>query len=208
MTFIETQESRFEFRSFGKNFSLQAKKMKQLSGPVPKNVRARKSKEIYIVSITNDIANTKIRDDKIDTKRLIQTKDNLEQWDPVTKTEFPVLKEYLLDQFFPSLSAVSPILYNKFYSVSAFIKIIDDHKDLCAIHVSKERFGYMVNKTICEVANVTINNTRLVTISSESIDTGAVKKTLIDTGLESVENINYLQAIKRITGIINKPLAN
>ena len=208
MTLIETQESRFEFRSFGKNFSLQAKKMKQLSGPVPKNVRARKSKEIYIVSITNDIANTKIRDDKIDTKRLIQTKDNLEQWEPVTKTEFPVLKEYLLDQFFPSLSAVSPILYNKFYSVSAFIKIIDDHKDLCAIHVSKERFGYMVNKTICEVANVTINNTRLVTISSESIDTGAVKKTIIDTGLESVENINYLQAIKRITGIINKPLAN
>ena len=208
MTLIETQEPRFEFRSFGKDFSLQAKKMKQLSGPVPKNVRARKSKEIYIVSITNDIANTKIRDDKIDTKRLIQTKDNLEQWEPVTKTEFPVLKEYLLDQFFPSLSAVSPILYNKFYSVSAFIKIIDDHKDLCAIHVSKERFGYMVNKTICEVANVTINNTRLVTISSESIDTGAVKKTIIDTGLESVENINYLQAIKRITGIINKPLAN
>ena len=208
MTLIETQEPRFEFRSFGKDFSLQAKKMKQLSGPVPKNVRARKSKEIYIVSITNDIANTKIRDDKIDTKRQIQTKDSLEQWEPVTKTEFPVLKEYLLDQFFPSLSAVSPILYNNFYSVSAFIKIIDDHKDLCAIHVSKERFGYMVNKTICEVANVTINNTRLVTISSESIDTGAVKKTLIDTGLESVENINYLQAIKRITGIINKPLAN
>tara|TARA_Y100000758_G_scaffold298221_1_gene259137 strand:+ start:324 stop:950 length:627 start_codon:yes stop_codon:yes gene_type:complete len=208
MTLIETQEPRFEFRSFGKDFSLQAKKMKQLSGPVPKNVRARKSKEIYIISITNDIANTKIRDDKIDIKRLIQTKDSLEQWEPVTKTGFPVLKEYLLDQFFPSLSAISPILYNNFYSVSAFIKIIDDHKDLCAIHVSKERFGYMVNKTICEVANVTINNTRLVTISSESIDTGAVKKTLIDTGLESVENINYLQAIKRITGIINRPLAN
>jgi len=202
------EKPRFEFRSFGKDFSLQAKKMKQLSGPVPKNVRARKSKEIYIISITNDIANTKIRDDKIDTKRLIQTKDSLEQWEPVTKTGFPVLKEYLLDQFFPSLSAISPILYNNFYSVSAFIKIIDDHKDLCAIHVSKERFGYMVNKTICEVANVTINNTRLVTISSESIDIGTVKKTLIDTGLENVENINYLQAIKRITGIINRPLAN
>ena len=208
MTLIETQEPRFEFRSFGKDFSLQAKKMKQLSGPVPKNVRARKSKEIYIVSITNDIANTKIRDDKIDTKRLIQTKDNLEQWEPVTKTEFPVLKEYLLDQFFPSLNIIVPVLYDNIYGVSAFIRIIDDHKDLCAIHVSKERFGYMVNKTICEVANVTINNTRLVTISSESIDTGAVKKTLIDTDLESVENINYLQAIKRITGIINRPLAN
>ena len=202
------EKPRFEFRSFGKDFSLQAKKMKQLSGPVPKNVRARKSKEIYIISITNDIANTKIRDDKIDTKRLIQTKDSLEQWEPVTKTGFPVLKKYLLDQFFPSLSAISPILYNNFYSVSAFIKIIDDHEDLCAIRVSKERFGYIVNQTICEVANVTINNTKAVTISSESIDSAAVKKTLIDIGLESVENINYLQAIKRVSGIINKSLAN
>ena len=46
---VEIQKPRFEFRSFGKDFSLQAKKMKQLSGPVPKNVKVRKSKEIYII---------------------------------------------------------------------------------------------------------------------------------------------------------------
>ena len=208
MTLIETQEPRFEFRSFGKDFSLQAKKMKRLSEPITKNIRIRQSKEIYIISITNDINNTKIRDNKIDVKGLVQIKGGLEQWEPVTKTEFPVLKEYLLDQFFPSLNAISPILYNNIYSVSDFIKIIDAHEDLLTIRVSKERFAYMVNQTICEVANVIINDTRIVTISSESIDSAAVKKTLIDTGLESIENINYLQAIKRVTGIINRPLAN
>ena len=205
---VEIQKPRFEFRSFGKDFSLQAKKMKRLSEPITKNMRIRRSKEVYIISITNDINNTKIRDNKIDVKRLVQIKDGLEQWNPVTKTEFPVLKEYLLDQFFPSLYTISPPLYNNIYSVRDFIKIIDDHEDLCAIRVSKERFGYLVNKTICEVANVTINNTKAVTISSESIDSAAVKKTLIDIGLESVENINYLQAIKRVSGIINKSLAN
>ena len=205
---VEIQKPRFEFRSFGKDFSLQAKKMKRLSEPITKNMRIRRSKEVYIISITNDINNTKIRDNKIDVKRLVQIKEGLEQWNPVTKTEFPVLKEYLLDQFFPSLYTISPPLYNNIYSVSDFIKIIDDHEDLCAIRVSKERFGYLVNQTICEVANVTINNTKAVTISSESIDSAAVKKTLIDIGLESVENINYLQAIKRVSGIINKSLAN
>ena len=202
------EKPRFEFRSFGKDFSLQAKKMKRLSEPITKNIRIRQSKEIYIISITNDINNTKIRDNKIDVKGLVQIKGGLEQWEPVTKTEFPVLKEYLLDQFFPSLNAISPILYNNIYSVSDFIKIIDAHEDLLTIRVSKERFAYMVNQTICEVANVIINDTRIVTISSESIDSAAVKKTLIDTGLESIENINYLQAIKRVTGIINRPLAN
>jgi hypothetical protein len=29
-----------------------------------------------------------------------------------------------------------------------------------------------------------------------------------DIGLEGVENINYLQAIKRVIGMINKPFAN
>jgi len=202
------EKPRFEFRSFGKDFSLQAKKMKRLSEPITKNIRIRQSKEIYIISITNDINNTKIRDNKIDVKGLVQIKGGLEQWEPVTKTGFPVLKEYLLDQFFPSLNAISPILYNNIYSVSDFIKIIDAHEDLLTIRVSKERFAYMVNQTICEVANVIINDTRIVTISSESIDSAAVKKTLIDTGLESIENINYLQAIKRVTGIINRPLAN
>ena len=202
------EKPRFEFRSFGKDFSLQAKKMKRLSEPITKNIRIRQSKEIYIISITNDINNTKIRDNKIDVKGLVQIKGGLEQWEPVTKTGFPVLKEYLLNQFFPSLNAISPILYNNIYSVSDFIKIIDAHEDLLTIRVSKERFAYMVNQTICEVANVIINDTRIVTISSESIDSAAVKKTLIDTGLESIENINYLQAIKRVTGIINRPLAN
>lgn len=35
-----------------------------------------------------------------------------------------------------------------------------------------------------------------------------IKKTIADCGLEGVENINYLQAIKRVIGMYDKPLAN
>jgi hypothetical protein len=35
-----------------------------------------------------------------------------------------------------------------------------------------------------------------------------ILKTIKDCGLEGVENINYLQAIKRVIGFINKPIAN
>ena len=34
------------------------------------------------------------------------------------------------------------------------------------------------------------------------------KKTIADCGLEGLENINYLQAIKRVIGMSDKPLAN
>jgi len=72
----------------------------------------------------------------------------------------------------------------------------------------KERFGYMVNGTICEVGNILINGTKVITINSESTELDDIKKTMIAIGLDDVENINYLQAIKRVIGWIDKPLAN
>jgi len=66
----------------------------------------------------------------------------------------------------------------------------------------------MVNNCICEVANVLINGAQVSTINAESIETTDIKKTLSEVDLEGVENINYLQAIKRVIGWIQKPLAN
>ncbi len=77
-----------------------------------------------------------------------------------------------------------------------------------AVRVHKQRFGYMVNNTLCEVGNVLINGAKVVTINSESTEVEDITKTIKAVGLEGVENINYLQAIKRVIGMINKPLAN
>jgi hypothetical protein len=66
----------------------------------------------------------------------------------------------------------------------------------------------MVNDTICEYANVLINGAKVVSINSESTEVDDIKKTIADLGLEGVENINYLQAIKRVIGMIDDPLAN
>ena len=67
---------RFEFRSFGQNFDEAAKRMARLSVPVPEKVWERSSDEIYILSRTNDINNTKIRDGKMDIKSMIAIIEN------------------------------------------------------------------------------------------------------------------------------------
>jgi len=86
--------------------------------------------------------------------------------------------------------------------------MVNEHPDLQAVSVVKERFGYMVNDTICEVGNILINGAKVMTINSESTELNDIKKTVIDVGLDGVENINYLQTIKRVIGWIDKPLAN
>ncbi|MFZ1751243.1 MAG: hypothetical protein WAU01_13660, partial [Saprospiraceae bacterium] len=76
----EISKPRFEFRSFGQDFTKANIRMARLSMPVPEKVWERQSDEIYILSRTNDINNTKIRDGKMDIKTYVQTVDGLEQW--------------------------------------------------------------------------------------------------------------------------------
>jgi len=204
----EVSKPRFEFRSFGQNFDAAAKRMARLSMPIPEKVWERYSDEIYILSRTNDINNTKIRDGKMDIKTYIQTVDGLEQWNPLMKGEFPIAAKVLTEEVFPALMVEMPALTKDVISYEEFIAMIEAHPDLAAVKVHKQRFGYMVNNTLCEYGEVLVNGARIVTINSESTEVEDILKTIKDCGLEGVENINYLQAIKRVIGFINKPLAN
>ena len=204
----EISKPRFEFLSFGQDFDEAHFRMARLSMPVPEKVWERYSEEIYILSRTNDINNTKIRDGKMDIKTFVQSKDGLEQWNPLMKGEFPMKASVLKEEVFPAFKVEMPNLTKDVYTYEEFMGIIKKHPDLQAVRVNKERYGYMVNNTICEYGLVWINGALVVTINSESTEIEDIKKTIKDVGLEGVENINYLQAIKRVVGMIDKPLAN
>lgn len=204
----EVSKPRFEFRTFGRDFNEEAYRMSRLSVPVPEKVWERTSEEIYIVSKTNNVNNTKIRDGKMDIKTFVQELDGLEQWNPLMKGEFPIKKEVLLNEVYPAFKVDIPEFKNEEYTLEEFLEMVKSHPDLQAVKVEKERYGYMVNDTICEYALVWINGAMVTTINSESTEIEDIKKTIKDLGLENSENINYLQAIKRIIGMIDKNLDN
>jgi len=204
----EISKPRFEFRTFGQDFNEAAFLMSRLSVPVPEKVWERESSEIYIVSKTNDVNNTKIRDGKMDIKTFVQTVDGLEQWNPLMKGEFPISKETLVNEVFPAFQVEMPALKKDSYTLEEFLQMIKNHADLQAVKVHKSRYGYMVNDTICEVAEVLINGAVVISVNSESTEIEDIKKTISDLSLDGVENINYLQAIKRVIGWIDKDLAN
>ena len=204
----EISKPRFEFRTFGQDFEEEFFLMSRLSMPVPEKVWDRSSEEIYIVSRTNDVNNTKIRDGKMDIKTFVQEVDGLEQWNPLMKAEFPISSEILTKDVFPAFQVEMSELKKEHYELAEFLQMIEDHKDLQAVRVKKHRFGYMINDTICEVADVLINGAKVTSLNSESTEIEDIKKTMKDVGMDKYENINYLQAIKRVIGMINKPLAD
>src|SRR5512145_2232539 len=116
----EISKPRFEFRSFGQNFDSAAKRMGRFSVPVPEKVWERYSDEIYILSRTNDINNTKIRDGKMDIKTYVQTVDGLEQWNPLMKGEFPIQASVLKNEVFPAFQVNMPALTKGVYTYEEF----------------------------------------------------------------------------------------
>ncbi len=201
-------EARFEFRTFGQHFDDVADSMRRFTEPVAEAFRERRSNEIYLVSPFANNHNIKIRNGKLDIKKLIQITDELEQWNPVAKADFPLDAAFLADRLFPALGADPAGLDLEHYSQKQLLRLVQMHPDLMAVRISKLRFGFTIHGTICEHAVVLVNGARVETVSCESTDTGLVKKTLRDLDLVGMENINYLKAIKRIIGMEPLPLAN
>jgi len=182
--------------------------MELLSIPVPEDIQVMIFEEIYIISKTVDNTNIKVKNNKLDVKKLIQTKDNLEQWETIMKQDFPLSNQLLIDEIFPVLNVDNPTFDDDKLDKKQFIAIVKQHDDLLVVPVQKQRHAYIVNISICEFAQVIIGNECLYSVSVESTDIAEVKKTIHDLHLDSFENINYIQAIKRVSDIISKPLAN
>ncbi|MDM8559390.1 hypothetical protein, partial [Candidatus Parabeggiatoa sp. HSG14] len=152
--------------------------------------------------------NIKIRNSKLKIKTYIREIDGLEHWTLRMKKKFPIKASTLKEKIFPAFQVATPHFVQDEYTLQAFMDLIDIHPDLHKVNVHKQRFTYKVNGHFCEIANVSINGSQVITISSEATEIDKVTKTLEEIKLEGIENINYLQAIKRVIGMIDKPLAN
>jgi len=189
---------RYEFRAFAQNFGLVEDKIRNLSHCE----KYRESREIYVLSAGNNENNTKIRDEKMDIKVLVNETQGLEQWAPRMKGEFPMTLETIRDEVFPAFGVPVPSFERSGYTLEQFQnELVWPHKDLAAARVFKRRFGFAVNGCITEIADLLINGAAIRTVAVESEDSGAVLQAMQMLGLGEYENVNYLLAIKRIIGM-------
>lgn len=194
------KEDRFEFRTFGQDLVNAGKRMARLSVPLPEAMWERFSEEWYITSKYTGEYNIKIRADQLEVKKLLQEVNGLEQWKPIICEVFPVPAFYISLVF--ELSGVEiPALEHRPYEADELLKLLREHEHLQVTEVSKKRAAYEVNNTICEMTTVLINGAKLSSVSVESAKADDVINTIAAIELAGAENINYIQAIKRVTGM-------
>ena len=193
---------RYEFRTFAQNFGMVETRMRQLANCE----MIRESDEIYIVSAANNENNTKIRDEKMDIKELVEHRQGLERWHPRMKGEFPMSAATIQTDVFPAFGVDMPVLKRDTYTLDQYLNdIIKPHPQLLDVQVFKRRFAFTVNGCITEIAHLLVNGAAIQTVAVELEDVDAVLEAMAMLGLTAYENVNYLLAIKRITSLAPTP---
>jgi len=184
---------RWEWRTFGEDFGVAEENIKK-----HECTRVLESSEIYFLSNKSD-QNIKVRNDLMDIKVLEEVNgEALEQWVPVMKASFPIENPEITDVL-ANANIELEVGENLSLSLEDFIaKIIDPNPDLKAVGVFKKRYGYMINEAVVELADLTIDGKPIRTTAVEHADEELVISVVKDLGLYGLENVNYIQAMKRL----------
>jgi len=193
---MSTSIARWEWRTFGETFGEAEARINAF----PKD-KVRYSAEVYILSRFS-MDNTKIRDMLMDIKTLRQVNsDRLEQWFPVMKAAFP-LAPGVLDEVFKAWKAPLPKLSREAYGYDEFLHdLVAPNPHLKMVAVEKERHGFTINGCIVEIANLKFDGRPIRSLAVEMEDPAAVIRTVRELGLDGLENVNYLRALKRFVGM-------
>lgn len=162
----------------------------------------KKTEELYILSKKSD-ENVKIRFDVVDVKSLQNVNgDKLEQWLPVLKTGFPIKAETLAE-LFKIFKTAAPKFEREEYTYEQFLEeVIKPCADLELVEVKKSRDIYKIDGTTAEIAETAFNGKPWRTICVEHEDPQLVISVVEKLGLKGEPNLNYIQAMKKSTGMI------
>ncbi len=188
---------RWEWRTFSPAFAKAEARIRQLGEPL-----VRTASETYVVSLNSD-KNTRIRHGVVGIKRLERTDDHhLERWFPILREELPLRRETLDDVLAAWGLAPIPLDGDSITLERLLDEIVRPHPRLRAVTVEKERHGFRLEGCLAEVVEVTFDGVPFRTLSVESEDEVRLVSTLRDLGLDGLENVSYLTALRRFLGLV------
>lgn len=182
---------RWEWRTFGRQFDLASLLVAY------RHVRQVVSTEWYLVS-PQSRDNAKIRDDKMDIKRLQNTLSNgLEQWMPLMKAEFPLSRKQV-GAVYEVLALPAPPLAQPAYDMSALLDVVRADRRAATVHVYKVRDQYDADGCVLEMADVEFDGDRYQTVAVEHADPEKVARAVTRFGFALAENVNFIRFMQQL----------
>ena len=194
---------RFEFRLFGQCFEREEQMLRSLA---PCNDIS-ESREIYLLGHSGaGERNLKIRNDKLELKRLVDLRYDLQRWRPAGQWEFPVPHDVVDELLGVSGSgnrepAPLPVL-----SLHTLLRFVAQATvPIYRANVLKRRWQFSPPGCQAEVDQLLVNGAAIASLALESGDPHALQELRASLRLEDRENVAYPLALSRIMGLSPLP---
>ncbi len=199
---MDESPPRYEFRSFAQQFGRIEFELRERAGAP----EIRESAEVYLVSRASDV-NVKLRGGLLDIKERIAVERGLEQWRPALKLPLPLSRSALLNQVLPALGVpIEAPIPEELDEQALCAALRESSRDVVIVDLFKRRFGFRLDSVQAEVVDVLINGAALRSVCVEGVDADDVLQLSEALGLLAYGNINYVAALKRVTGLATAPV--
>lgn len=188
----ESEKFRYEFRVFGPDLATVSEALKAHLG-------ARGDSEsscVYLLGAGDASSSLKIRGSCLESKVLLQTTDaGLEQWRPDIAEPFPLDPRVCRRLF--------DIHCDEALSARRLLAEIGPPKGpVTCMHVRKRRQHFERGEVMGERCELLVNGARVESVAVEGTSATAVQEVRAALGLNDANNANYVQALKRISGLV------
>ncbi len=183
---------RWEWRTFAPSLDALRRRLNGIAFQPPRETR-----ETYFVCLKSS-HNAKVRDGLLDLKWRKQVDaDGLELWDPILKSGFPI-EAGIVPRLFEAWGLQLPALPRASYTPSEFLaEVVEPNPALRAVRTVKRREGFTLDGTTCEFARIVADGIPFESFCVEHEDPCLVLNVIRSLGLDSHQNINYPQELKR-----------
>jgi hypothetical protein len=137
----------------------------------------------------------------MDIKVLLRTEQNLEQWNPYLKAQFPIDAKLIAEKIFPALRVDPPdcLLASRrqLFTAEAFVNtVVKSHPRLAAVELEKMRRRYALDSAAAEFVEVEIGGRVVHSVAVESANPRAVLDAMGELAIGGYPNISYVRQIK------------
>ena len=160
-----------------------------------KDEAAEESDEIYIIAAASP-NNVKIRNGRIDIKRLEATDRELERWRPSFAASFPV-ESRAIHAAFEAWGIPAPIVLPRRASLDEFVTdVVRPVAELRIVYLHKSRKRTVIQGCAAEHATLTVDGMRWHSIAIEDDDPDRVRSAVASLDLGPRPNTSYPAALK------------
>lgn len=192
----------YEWRAFAKDFGVVEQRLRSLG----LLLKIRQSRDLYLLSPGIATLNVKLRDQRLSIKQAVRCQPPLERWRLTHSQPLPLRPGQINRWVLRPLGHPASLQGGQPLGTDQITHALLSDTDLIIVPVTKRRWIFTMKDCHCEVAEVGINGSQLLSISLAATRPGSVLALARQLGLDAWSNRSYITTLRQLTGLEAVPV--